>query len=749
MTPQTAGTSRTARTAAHAPCASTSSSASSVFAASSVYAPWRGAWRGLPLATLLAVAMAWTLASPLPASAHLAPAFQAQVQPPAQPRPDTILRGEEILVRSTRSGRRIQDQAIRVEVLDREEIEEKLLMRPGNIAMLLAETGGIHLQNTSPALGGSVIRIQGMPGRYTLLLADGLPLYGGQPGGLGVLQIPPVDLEQVEVIKGVASALYGGQALGGVVNLVSRRPGDEALAEFIVNGTSRGGVDLVAYGETPLPGAWSASLTSGVHRQDAKDLSGSGWADLPAHERGTLRARLFHDDDAGRSAMVTLGGMGEDRVGGSVGGGTVPGSPPSGGLPFRDAVDSRRFDAGVHVRTPLTLPSPVAEAAFLDLRGSAMESRFDRDFGLEGSEAAGRGERSVRFLEASLSGMRGAHTWVVGAALQDDRFRHRDLPSSSFPLDFEHTVPGIFVQNEVRLLDGSMTVAGSLRWDRHSVYGSQLSPRVSVLLPGEVWTVRASAGRGFFAPTPLLDEVEAVGFLGAAPGAVPGPTVAPETGWGGSLDIGGRSGPFEWNGVAFASEVRDEATLLGTTAGFRVGNAPWRTTTRGGELLLRYRVGEISLTGSYLFVDAQRTRTGGFREGETSPVPRTPRHMTGLVAVWEDHDRGILGLELYHTGRQPLEDNPFRTESRAWLHAGVLGELRLEGWSVFLNLENLLGVRQTRWDPLLRPVPAPSGARVTDAWAPLDGFTLNAGVRIRRGGGDPHHHDDPNDHHHP
>ncbi|TVP48559.1 MAG: TonB-dependent receptor, partial [Gemmatimonadales bacterium] len=645
---------------------------------------------------------------------------------------DTILRGEEIIVRSTRSGRRIQDQAIRVEVLDREEIEEKLLMRPGNIAMLLAETGGIQLQNTSAALGGSVIRIQGMPGRYTLLLADGLPLYGGQPGGLGVLQIPPVDLEQVEIIKGVASALYGGQALGGVVNLVSRRPGDEALAEFIVNGTSRGGADLVAYGETPLPGAWpgawKGSLTTGLHRQDAKDLSGSGWADLPAHERGTLRARAFHDDGSGRSAMITVGGMMEDRVGGSVSGGVVPGEAPWGGLPFRDAVDSRRFDAGVHFRTPLGLPEALADAAFVDLRGSAMEGRFDRDFGLEGSEAAGRGERSVRFLEASLSGMRGAHTWVVGAALQDDRFRHLDVPPPSVPLDFEHTVPGIFVQDEVRLLDGDMTVAGSLRWDRHSVYGSQLSPRLSILFPGDMWTVRASAGRGFFGPTPLLDEVEAVGLLGAVPGA----SVDPETGWGGSLDVGGRSGPFEWNGVAFASEVRDEATLRGTSRGFRVGNAPWRTTTRGGELLLRYRVGEISVTGSYLFVDAQRNPVEGAFHQASTPVPRTPRHATGLVAVWEDHDRGILGLELYHTGRQQLEDNPFRDESRAWLHVGVLGELRLEGWSLFVNMENLLGVRQTRWDPLLLPAPGRYGARVTDAWAPLDGFTLNAGVRIRR-----------------
>ena len=87
---------------------------------------------------------------------------------------------DEIIVQSTRSNRRVQDEPIRVEVIGQEEIEEKLLMRPGNISMLLAETGGLRVQVTSPALGSANIRAQGLSGRYTQLLADGLPLYGGQ-----------------------------------------------------------------------------------------------------------------------------------------------------------------------------------------------------------------------------------------------------------------------------------------------------------------------------------------------------------------------------------------------------------------------------------------------------------------------------------------------------------------------------------------------------------------------------------------
>ena len=131
---------------------------------------------------------------------------------------------DEIVVQATRSGRSADDEAIRVELIDRDGIEEIILMASGNIAMLVAGTPGVRVQVTSPSLGSSSIRMQGMDGRYTQLMADGLLLFGGQTSSTNTLQIPPTDLGQVEVIKGAASALYGASALGGVINFVSRRP---------------------------------------------------------------------------------------------------------------------------------------------------------------------------------------------------------------------------------------------------------------------------------------------------------------------------------------------------------------------------------------------------------------------------------------------------------------------------------------------------------------------------------------------
>jgi outer membrane receptor for ferrienterochelin and colicins len=180
---------------------------------------------------------------------------------------------EEVIVTATRTGKRLQDEAVRVEVLAREEIEEKLLMTPGDVAMLLNETSGLRVQVSSPSLGAANVRIQGLRGRYTQILADGLPLYGGQTGSIGLLQIPPMDLGQIEIIKGVASAFYGASALGGAVNLVSRRAPDEGSErELLANRTTRGGTDAVLWWAAKPKAEWGFTFLGGGHHQERHDV---------------------------------------------------------------------------------------------------------------------------------------------------------------------------------------------------------------------------------------------------------------------------------------------------------------------------------------------------------------------------------------------------------------------------------------------------------------------------------------------
>ncbi|MEE4280387.1 MAG: TonB-dependent receptor plug domain-containing protein, partial [Pseudomonadales bacterium] len=269
---------------------------------------------------------------------------------------------EEIVVQATRSRRRLQDEPTRVEVLNQEEIEEKILMRPGNISMLLAETGGLRVQVTSAALGSANIRVQGLRGRYTQLLADGLPLFGGQAASLGLLQTPPSDLGQVEVIKGSASSLYGGQALGGVINLISKRPLEEASGEVILNATTRDAQDISLYGSTPITGSWRGTLLSTYNRQSNQDLDDDGWIDMPGYQRASLRPRLFWDGDNGESLFATVGVMREERRGGTTNGQQLP-----DGLPFAQNQDTDRIDAGV------AYERPIADHSLLQLRAAGVQ----------------------------------------------------------------------------------------------------------------------------------------------------------------------------------------------------------------------------------------------------------------------------------------------------------------------------------------------------------------------------------------
>lgn len=634
-------------------------------------------------------------AAPLPA--------RAQQQESADASED----GEEIVVEATRTGRRVQDEPIRVEVLDREEIEEKILMRPGNIAMLVSETPGVRVQVTSPGLGASNVRVQGLKGRYTQILADGLPLYGGQAPSIGLLQIQPTDLGQVEIIKGAASALYGASALGGVINLVSRKPGDAQQGELLINATSRGGQDVTAYNAGPLNETLGYSLTGGFSRQDRQDIDGDGWANMAGFDRWSVRPRLFWSGANGAKALLTVGAMTEQRDGG-----TLPGRTVADGTAFAQDLRSRRLDAGLNAQTP------IVGIGTLYLRASGVTQSHRHVFG----ELIEDDRHRTLLAEASLGGSAGGTTWLVGAAYQIDGYRSRAFPT----FDYTYRVPSLFAQVEQKLLP-DLTLAGSARWDDHSEYGSRVSPRLSMLFKPGPWTVRASIGRGFYAPTPFVEEIEANGLSRLAP--LNG--LRAETANSASIDFGYARGPLEASLTLFGSNI-DHAVQVREIAADRVQliNADGLTRTRGAELLLRYRWREISVTGSYVHTDATEPNPN---EPARRPVPLTPRDTAGLTAVWEKHERGRIGLEAYYTGRQTLEDDPYRTRSRPYVSLGAMGELILGRISLFINAENLLNVRQTRYAPLLLPRRASDGAWTVDAWGPLDGRTINGGLRFKFG----------------
>ena len=609
---------------------------------------------------------------------------------------------EEVTVHATRNDVRIQDSPLHVEVVSQDEINEELAMRPGDIGMLLNEMGGMRVQTTSPGLGAASVRIQGLVGRYTAFLSDGLPLFGQQGAGLGLLQIPPMDLAQVEVIKGNASALYGSAAMAGVVNLISRRPMKEPIHEFLFNRSSLGETDGSMFLASQLTGHWGASLLGGAYFQQHQDVNGDGWADVAGYSRGVFRPRFYWDNHNGGTALFTGGVIYEDRSGG-----TVPGAVlPATGQPYVEALKTARYDSGGNLQRVL------AGRVVLAARFSASEQDHRHQFG----EDIERDRHELLFGELSIRGTLNRNTWVAGIADQRDAYRPRDVPQ----FEYTYVAPGLFAQDDFNVASW-LTVSGSARLDFHNRYGTFFSPRLSALARRGAWTSRLSAGQGFFAPTPLTEETEAAGL---AKLLLPAPVRA-ERGRSASVDLTRAMGPVSVTGTLFASNI-DHPVYVDRGAVYSIFNLAGPTKNRGAELLATWRKAPFSATASYTYVRASELEPSGRMD-----VPLTPRQSLGLVGMWEKEGVTRIGLEFYYTGQQRLEYDPYRNQSVPYALVGAMAEHKIaKHVKLFLNLENLTNVRQTRWDPLLLPSRESDGRWTVDAWAPLDGRVINGGARF-------------------
>jgi iron complex outermembrane receptor protein len=614
--------------------------------------------------------------------------------------PEPTVAEDVTVVATTRTETRLEDQPLRVEVLGREEIEEKMLMTPGDIVMMLNEMGGMRVQTTSPSLGAASVRIQGMRGRYTRVLSDGLALFG-DVGGLGLLQIPPMDLGQVEVVKSVASALYGAGAMGGVINLLSRRPTEEPEREVLFNRSTRGATDAVTFLSSPLSGGWSASLLGGGHFQEMVDVDDDAWADLAGYSRGIVRPRVFWDGGKGSTFFVTTGFTYEDREGGTPDGQVLPAT----GEPYVEALETWRYDVGA-VGQFLLKNRYVVTA-----RGAVARQRHHHAFG----EVLERDRHDTAFGEIAVRGSVGRHIWVGGLAIERDAYTPQDVPEFRYAF----LVPGAFAQYDA-VLTPSLSLSASGRVDVHSEYGTVFSPRISALARSGRWTTRLSVGTGFSASTPLTEETEAAGLARLQ---VDEPLQA-ERGVSASVDVTRTDGPLSYTATIFGSRISDPVHVDRSNA-YVLRNLTEPTVNSGAELLATLRREPFAVTATYTYVHARETV-----DGVEEDVPQTPRHSAGVVGMWEREDVGRVGIEWYYTGRQALEQNPYRAISEPYMIVGILAEKQFGRIRLFVNGENLTGVRQTRWDPLLRPSRAVDGRWTVDAWAPLEGRNINGGIRV-------------------
>lgn len=615
-----------------------------------------------------------------------------------------------IFVTSTRGERRLEEEPLRVEVLGGDDIGEKLEMRPADSRTLLSEMSGVRIQTRSP-LGATNIRVQGLPGRYTAVLNDGLPLFGGQASSFTLVEVVPLDLRQAEVIKGAASALYGPQALGGVVNLISRRLPDTSQA--LVNQSAPSSTDAMAFVAQPLHPFVGVTVLGGLHQQVVMDRDHDGWADVAGFRRAELRPRLFLSDSVGHSLMVTAGGFAEKRTAGSLG--ILSSSVAGPHLPFYDSLSTGHGDVGVigHWRASSALSFATRAAAMRETRAHRFGDVTEHD------------DRRTMFGEVSASVAAGSNALVAGISALRNQYSIAEVAR----LNSVRTTPAVFVQDTYTPTTW-MSGAVNARCDRSVAYGTICTPRLSLLArAGTGLSARFSAGSGWFAPSALTDETETFALREVR---LPQPLAA-ERGRSASFDLTATRGRIQVNGTLFANRVANPVglrRLAGDTTGLvDLINASGPLEVHGGEVFAVFNQEPFIATAYYV---ATRSREISTETGRLRELPLTPREAAGIDFALEDDESGAYGaIEIFYTGRQALEDNQYATISKPYTTLGILLSDRWRAFTVFVNGENLTNVRLSGFQPLLRTRAGEGGRWTVDPWAPLEGRRFNLGLRWR------------------
>ncbi|AHM61578.1 TonB-dependent Receptor [Flammeovirgaceae bacterium 311] len=622
---------------------------------------------------------------------------------------------EAVVVSATRSSRTIEDIPTRVEAISGEELGEKAVMNSTNIAMLLRESTGIQMQQTSANSANQSIRIQGLDGRYTQLLRDGFPLYSGFASGLSIMQVPPLDLQQVEVIKGSASTLYGGGAIAGLVNLVTKKPGEEPELSLMLNQTSAMGTTLNTF-YSGRNEKWGSTIYASGNLQQPYDPNDDGFSDIPQVRSLTLNPRLFRYFGEDATLWVGVNASLEERIGGDIvaieSGSTIRN-------PFTEQNNSKR------VSSQLAFEKQYADESALMIKNSI--SYFDRDILVPDYSFAG--EQWASFTEASYSFGEENSRWIGGLNLFTDQFSEQSPATEA--RDYSNTTIGAFAQHTWQLQE-QLALESGLRTDYNTNYGTFVLPRLSFMYkPVRKFTARLGGGLGYKLPTVFTEEAEAMVFRNVLP--ITAADAKAERSYGGNFDINYSTGigeniTFSLNQLFFYTQLQDALVLNEVYGQYSFNNADGPVRSRGSETNARFTWGDFKLFLQYAFTDVELQYQNLNRQ-----KPLTPRHTAGAVLMFEQHGKWRIGYEAYYTGQQYLSDF---SQTRDYWIMGLMALREMESFSLFLNFENFVDARQSRYsDIVYPPYTNPSFAQI---WAPTDGFVINGGFIWKIFGGEHH-----------
>lgn len=617
---------------------------------------------------------------------------------------------EEVIVSSTRSSRSIDNLPTRIEAISGEELEEKGNMKPGEIRMMLNESTGIQTQQTSATSYNSSIRIQGLDGKYTQILRDGLPLYAGFSGGLSLLQIVPLDLMQVEVIKGASSTLYGAGAIAGLVNLISKAPKEKKELSFMINGTSALGLDASGFFSQKFKKVGTTIFTS-YNLGTPYDPAKIGFTAIPKYKRYTFNPKLFIYFNDKTTLNMGINSTVEDRIGGDI-------------KYIEDGGDSTHsyFEKNKTNRlsTQIGLDHKINEKSKFSFKNSI--SYYDRTIEIPSFQFSGIQLSS--FSEANYNRKSEKSEWISGVNIWTDKFSQNKFDIAKV-VDYNYITVGAFFQNTWNATDKFLLETG-FRGDYQNKYGFFALPRISALLKvNPKLSARLGGGLGYKTPNVFTEDAERIQFRNVLPIDVS--QTKAEHSVGGNFDINYKTPLndkifFSINMLLFYTQVKSPLILVPTPAGlFEFQQPDGFIDTKGVESNIKLKYSDFKLFIGYTFADVKQHYNGI----ETN-FPLVAQHRLNNVLMYEIEEKLKVGLEAYYFSPQKLNDGT--TGKEYWI-SGLMVEKLWERFSVFINFENFLNTRQTRFDTIYTG--SISNPKFRDIYAPVDGFVVNGGIKIK------------------
>ena len=618
---------------------------------------------------------------------------------------------EEVVISSTRSSRTIANIPTRVEFIAGEELEEKANMKPGDIRMVLSESTGIQTQQTSATSGNTSIRIQGLDGRYTQILKDGFPLYSGAASGLGLLQTPPLDLKRIEVIKGSASTLYGGGAIAGLVNLISKEPENERELNFHFNGTSAGGLDLNGF-YSERYGKLGLTVFAARNSNAAYDPAHIDLTAIPRFERYTLNPKLFFYLNDKTKLNIGINSNFENRIGGDLH--YIEGERTAGHSYFERNKSGR-------LSSQFVLEHDLNSSNTLTIKNSV--NHFNRRMSIP--DYTFDGIQNGSFTELSFAHQSNTAEWITGVNVWTDDFREKGPSDGRVSRSYNQTISGAFVQNNTRIKPW-MELETGVRADYVADYGVAFLPRLSVLFkinPG--LSSRLGGGFGYKTPNIFTEDTERIQYRNVLP--VNADKNKLEKSYGLNADLNYRTALFDdavsfsINQLVFYTYLDNPLQLVSSEEYFSLVNSPGHIDTRGAETNIKLGFSDFKLFLGYTLTDTKLHTNGVLRQN-----PLTSKHRLNNVLMYELEDQWKIGAEAYYFGKQKLNDG---RSGRSYWVTGFMAEKLWDKFSLYINFENFTNTRQTKFESIYTG--SVTNPVFKDIYAPLDGFVVNGGIKLR------------------